>query len=318
MPERNDATRTPTKTRPPLRAAVLGCALSCAASAGCGSSTDEGRLEVLIQAEDTVTRGLDPGAGAEHLVDGWTARFDKYVVALGNVRLGRDANHIDVTDEVRRVYDLVQIPQSDWELTELVALEAKRYDFFGYETVHADAAERHGSVSEADFDEMVEHHATYLIEGRISRDAEEVSFRFLVPADTAYGPCEADGLPGVVITGGGTSAVGLTIHGDHLFFDSFGTHDVQRRAQWIADADVNADGHVDTAELRTITGTALSQLLPSDRYALGGWTAFPIESAYDFLRAQLHTQGHFQGEGECVWSVDGVVGGHDHDHDHDH
>ena len=316
MPERNDATRTPTKTRPPLRAAVLGCALSCAASAGCGSSTDEGRLEVLIQAEDTVTRGLDPGAGAEHLVDGWTARFDKYVVALGNVRLGRDANHIDVTDEVRRVYDLVQIPQSDWELTELVALEAKRYDFFGYETVHADAAERHGSVSEADFDEMVEHHATYLIEGRISRDAEEVSFRFLVPADTAYGPCEADGLPGVVITGGGTSAVGLTIHGDHLFFDSFGTHDVQRRAQWIADADVDADGHVDVAELRTITGAALSQLLPSNRYALGGWTAFPIETAYDFLRAQLHTQGHFQGEGECVWTVDGVAGGHDHDHDH--
>jgi|SRR5690606_1983126 hypothetical protein len=310
--------RALTTTLPPLPTALLACGLSCAAATGCGGSADEGRLEVLIQAEDTITRGLDPGTGPENLVDGWTARFDKYVVALGNVKLGRDADHIEVTDTVRRAYDLVQAPQADWELTELAGLEGKRYDFFGYETVHAEEAERHPSVSEADFDEMVEHHATYLIEGRISRDAEEVTFRFLVPADTAYGPCEVDGLPGVPITGGGTFAVGLTIHGDHLFFDSFGTHDVERRAQWIADADVDADGHVDVAELRTITGAALSQLLPSNRYALGGWTAFPIETAYDFLRAQLHTQGHFQGEGECVWTVDGVAGGHDHDHDHDH
>lgn len=304
-----------TTTSLPLATPALACALLTLPLTACGPSADEGRVEVLLQAEDTITEGLNPGTGPEDLVDGWTARFDKYVVAVGNVRLGRDANDIEVRDETRRAYDLVQIPQSDWLLTEIEDVEAKRYDFFGYETVHANDAERHESVTEEDFEEMVEHDATYLIEGAITRDDEEVTFRFLVPAETAFGPCEADGIPGVPVTGDVTTAVGITIHGDHMFFDSFGTHDVQRRAQWIADADLDDSGHVDEEELMTITGTALSELFPSDEYALGGWTAFPIESAYDFLRAQLQTQGHFLGEGECVWTVDGVMG-EDHDHDH--
>jgi len=40
---------------------------------------------------------------------------------------------------------------------------------------------------------------------------------------------------------------------------------------------------------------------------------------YEYVRAQLKTQGHYQGEGECP--VDGVAHAHDHDHeehDHDH
>lgn len=306
-------------TPPPQ--ATLASAFLCACAAlqlsGCGDDAERGDLAVLLQAEDTITEGLDPGTGDENVVDGWTVRFDKYLVAIGNVKLGRDVDHIEVIDTTKRVYDLVQIPQSDWQLGVLGDLEAKRYDFFGYETVDADAAERHESVDAADFDEMVAHEASYLIEGTLTRDAESVTFRFLVPNATQFGPCTVDGVPGVALTAGTAVSVGLTIHGDHFLFNSFGSHDVERRAQWIADADVDGSGHVDEEELATITGAALADLLPSAQYALGGWTAFPIDNAYDFLRAQLHTQGHYQGEGECVWTIDGVSGGDDHD-DHDH
>lgn len=295
----------------------LLAALPSALCAGCGSDDgDRGHLTVLLQAEDTITEGLEPGTGREDVVDGWTVRFDKYVVALGNVKLGRDAAHIEVTDDTRRVYDLVKVPQTEWTLTELTELDAKRYDFFGYDTVHAETAQRDPSVNVEDYEEMAERGATYLIEGTATRDAESVTFRFVVPSETQYGPCEVNGVPGLAVPADGTATVGITIHGDHVLFDSFGSHDVRRRAQWIADADTDGDGHVDEHELEGITGEALSQLLPADRYSLGGWAAFPIESAFDFLRAQLHTQGHYQGEGECVWTVGGVTGEHDHDHDH--
>lgn len=287
------------------------------AISACGEDAEQGNVTVLLQAEDTITEGLRPGTGGDAIVDGWTVHFDKYIVAVGNVKLGRDVANIEFTDDTRRIYDLVQVPQNDWLLTELAGLDAKRYDFFGYETVAAGAAERDGSVSATDYEHMMAHEATYLISGTLTREDEQITFEFFVPNATQYGPCEVNGVPGVTVTAGGNVPVGATIHGDHLFFNSFGSHDIERRAQWLADADVDGDGHVHEEELMAISGTALSTLLPSEHYALGGWNAFPIETAYDFLRAQLHTQGHYQGEGECVWSVDGVVGEHDHD-DHDH
>lgn len=300
------------------RSAALGRALllvfAPSVVAGCGADT-EGDVIVLLQAEDTITWGLDPGTGRENVVDGWTVRFDKYLVAVGNVKLGRDAHHIEVHDTTRRVYDLTRVPQADWPLVLLTGVEAKRYDFFGYEVVDADTAERHESVTPPDYEAMVARGASYLIEGSLTRDDEQVSFRLLVPNATQYGPCELDGTPGVAVTEGGQAAVGITFHGDHLFFDSFASHNVRRRAGWLAAADIDGSGHVDESELEAIRGADLAALLPSDRYALGGWTAFPIDSAYDFLRAQLHTQGHFQGEGDCVWTVDGTQGDHD-DHDH--
>ena len=60
----------------------------------------------------------------------------------------------------------------------------------------------------------------------------------------------------------------------------------------------------------------LNCLFFDDRYQLGGSPITPLNDMYDYLSAQLKTQGHFQGEGECP--VDGVEHDHGHDHDHDH
>ena len=52
-------------------------------------------------------------------------------------------------------------------------------------------------------------------------DATSVRFRWGVTAETSYGPCEIDEVPGFAVTAGTVSTVALTIHGDHLFFNGF-------------------------------------------------------------------------------------------------
>ncbi len=89
---------------------------------------------------------------------------------------------------------------------------------------------------------------------------------------------------------------------------------VVRRAQWMVNADVDADGTVTQEDLQSIGETDLGQLLPSDLgdgmpgFALGG-APIELHDAWDYAIAQLKTQGHFQGEGECAF--DGM--GHDHE-----
>ena len=104
----------------------------------------------------------------------------------------------------------------------------------------------------------------------------------------------------MTVTEGGT-AVSITLHGDHLFFDTFPSmaEVIERRAQWLADADTDGDDTITTGELMAIDAAAL---FPSATYNLAG-APFPIETAFDFVRSQLATQGHFQGEGECPWDV---------------
>jgi hypothetical protein len=200
-------------------------------------------------------------------------------------------------------------------------------------------------VEEVDYDEMVANDWTYLIDGVLTKadgqscppadlaspgdktsngntsgsnacyDAPSVRFVFGVTAETRFGPCELDGVPGVAITADGTQTVATTLHGDHLFFNGFPEGDeggVMRLAQWLADCDLNLDGTVTKDELEAIAPSQLTEL--DSRYQLGGSPITPLEDMYDYLAAQMKTQGHYQGEGECP--ADGVE--HDHGHDHDH
>jgi hypothetical protein len=295
-----------------------------AASLALACSTPTGELVVLLEAEDTIIEGLDAGEGEENIVDGWTVRFSKYLVAVGDVHLERTAGGLEAHDPTVWVVDLATLPPGGVELTRFEALDAVRWDHFEYATPLAEGAMRHSSVGEQDFQEMVTNDWTYLVEGTIEnaggescppggtcRAATSIAFRFGVGVATVFGPCDTgEGLPGITVTEGG-SAVTITIHGDHLFFDAFpsGHEVIERRAQWIADADIDADGTVTAEELAAIDAT---DLFPTDLYSFAG-APFPIASALDFVRSQLATQGHFQGEGECPWApAGGTAGEHEH------
>jgi hypothetical protein len=310
--------------------------------AGCGDDDEagSGSLTVLLESEDVILEGLEPGEGTENIGDGWAVGFDKYIATIGDIDV-----HFSTDESVEAeagdvfVVDLTQVPAGGLSLWSLEGLREGRWEF-NYATPGAgDGSTRHDSVAQGDYDQMVVNDWTYLVDGVLTKadgqscppaalvtpgtrtpngntsggngcyDAASIRFTFGAAAETGFGPCEIDEVPGFAISAGGTQTVAATIHGDHLFFNGFPEGDeggVTRLAQWLADCDLNLDGTVSADELGAIAPSQLPEL--DVRYQLGGSPITPLDDMYDYVMSQLKTQGHFQGEGECP--VDGV----EHDH----
>jgi hypothetical protein len=321
----------------------IAAALSCVSLfvAGCGSEdgAGSGSLTVLLESEDVIVEGLEPGDGTEDIRDGWAVGFDKYIATVGDIDV-HFATDESVEAEAGDVFvvDMTQVPAAGLSLWTLDGLRGGRWEF-NYRTPGAgDGSTRHNSVAQADYDQMVANDWTYLIDGVLTKadgqscppaalatpggrtpngnmlggnacyDAPTVRFTFGATAETSFGPCEIDEVPGFAVSAGGTQTVAATLHGDHLFFNGFPEGDeggITRLAQWWADCDLNLDGTVTQAELEAIAPSQLPEL--DGRYQLGGSPITPLNNMYDYVRSQLKTQGHFQGEGECPF--DGV-GGH--------
>lgn len=310
---------------------LLALGLATASASACIDDAGRGSLTVILESEDTIVNGLDPGDDVEDVRDGWQLRFEKFIATIGHV----EVHHATKTglaahDEDVYVVDLRSVPASGLPLWEIPDLRVGRWEFEYDVTGAADGAIRHASVSSADYDAMRAVDASYLIAGDLHRDDGRscpppalatpgaatpagtnaaghacyanptVSFELLVPTETHYGPCELDGVPGFSISDGSTQAVAATIHGDHLAFNGFPEGDeggVLRLLQWLADCDLDVDGVVTRAELEAIAPSALAEL--DARYQLGGSPITPLTSMWDYLSAQLETQGHMNGEGEC-------------------
>lgn len=286
------------------------CSLVLAlAVAGCAEGAT-GTLRIDVRAEDTITDGLAAGSAEEDVIDGWSVTYTQFVATLGVVHVGRSA-----TGEVRMgsetlVLDLRTLPASGFALDALDGLAAARWDVIGYATPAASAsATRDASVSQSDFDEMVAGGCSFLVAGAVTEEASgrAVDFRLCIPADTRYGPCSSpDGIAGVAVVSGASTPAVITLHGDHLWFDSFPSGAeaiVQRRAAWMAACDGDGDGHVTEAELRATPAAAVFTTI--EHYHLAGAPTVDghgITNAWDFVRAQMSTLGHFDGEGECPWS----------------
>lgn len=311
--------------------------------AGCGDedTVGSGSLAVLLESEDVITEGLTPGSDVENIQDGWAVTFDKYLATVGDIDVHFSTDEsMELESEDVFVVDMTQVPAAGLSMWTFNGLQEGRWEF-NYATPGAgDGSTRHDSVAQADYDEMVANDWTYLIEGELSRadgqscpptalatpgtntpngnmsgdnpcyDAPMVRFAFGASAETSFGPCEIDEMPGFAISADGTQTVAATIHGDHLFFNGFPEGDeggVSRLAQWLADSDLNLDGMVTREELEAIAPSQLPEI--DTRYQLGGSPITPLNDMYDYVISQLKTQGHYQGEGECP--VDGVA--HDHD-----
>lgn len=323
-----------------LPALALACIPTGCAEVGAGS----GDLTVIVEPEDTIVDGLDPGDAVESIRDGWTVRFEKMIVAIGDVdlHLSTDEGVEAAAHEVFAV-DLAAVSSSGADLWTLPGLRAGRWEIT-WATPAADGATRGTEgVAAEDLARMQAEGFTYLVlatltkpdgvscppiavaqipadavpvttapDGRDCYAAPSLTIDVGAVADTVYGPCEVDGTPGVSIAAGGTQTVALTLHGDHLFFNGFpegSEGGTQRLAQWWADCDLDLDGTVTVPELQSISPSDLAEI--DDRYQLGGSPITPLDTMHDYVRAQLKTQGHFQGEGECP--VDGV----EHDHAHE-
>ena len=306
---------------------------------GCGDVTSgSANLSVLVEAEDVIVNGLQAGDDGDDIRDGWDVSFDKYITSVGHIDIHLASDEAVVaTAPTLWTVDLTKVPAAGLPLWSLDHLASGRWQFFY--AVEADSTSRHGTVSEADDTTMRAHSWTYLVEGRLSQPEglscppallaeppagavvvntksgddcyanENIHFVFGASANSHFGPCEVDNIPGFALPEDGTKTVAITIHGDHLFFNGFpegSEGGIMRLAQWLADCDLNLDGEISSDELQQIAPADLPEF--DDRFQLGGSPITPLDNMWTYVTAQLMTQGHFQGEGECP------INGATHDH----
>jgi hypothetical protein len=269
---------------------------------GCGDDAGgAGKLRVLLSAEETISAGVQVGQDEENTRD-FTVTYSKFLVSIGRVALARTGPSEQLTSDTVYIADMRQVGEAGLPLVSFDDVESGQWSEFGYATVPAPAgAQKLAGVSDGDAQEMIDKQLTYWIEGRVDNPAHPVDFVLKVALDSVFSGCESNGQPGVSVSESGSSTATITLHGDHLWFNTLARGDettVTRYAQWMVDADLagNGDGKVTVEDLATVPA---ERVFPSAKgYNLSGG-AIPVGTALDFVRAQLATQGHLNGEGEC-------------------
>jgi hypothetical protein len=284
--------------------------------AGCGGP-GTGGLQVFVVPEDSITTGVDSGTDPSSIQDGWTARYSRFLVVIGNLRAWRSADPTDRIDDPRSyVIDLFAAGQNGVVLNSFTGLTASRWDKVGYDLLPPDASTVVTDAATAgDLALMMQGGYSVYFEGTITKSDGQhcdptdptmcvpdpkVSFKWGFPIATAFDDCgSSDTDLGFAVPSGGTAAIKPTIHGDHIFFNAIphGSVEPQKRlAQWMANADLDANGELTIDELKQ---SRASDLFPPADYDLSGSPVLPIVNGYDVVNAQLRGIGHFNGDGDC-------------------
>lgn len=282
----------------------------------CAGCTATGNVQVFIEAEDTIPSGLSAGPGDEQIVDGWSVRYDKFLLGFGNVHASRSSKPAALLAEPKLlVIDMKALPEGGFVFADWQDVEATRWDRFGFSLVEGDAEgiQKADATSDADFALMQAGGYSVYFEATLENPAGQscrpgvptdcvprtsMTVRFGVPAATSFDDCAPpEGQAGFAVPSGGTVQVKPTIHGDHWFFSNLtqGTEVTKRRAQWIIDCDLDRSGETTIDELKQCRA---ADVFAANEYNLTG-ALDSITSAYDYLLTQARTLGDYQGEGEC-------------------
>lgn len=291
--------------------ASVGLWGACAES---GSAGDSGALAVTIGGEAAAEEGFPVGAGESEIafVDGFEVTFDSILVSVLELTVAEEgAAGSSVTLDAPLVVELTTGSQ---EVGFWSGLRSGRYAAVGYTIGPVQAASTLlGEVSETDLAEMQAEGVAIWIRGSATdgTDTYTLDLRFAETVRQLDCVNGLDGTSGLVVTEGGTTTVDLTIHLDHLWFDTYAAEEANLRFEpWAATAD--ADGHIEleflsAQELGDLTDragepltTAGETLVVYDPGTLD-LTSFDLES---YVRAAATTMGHFNGEGHCEYVVE--------------
>ncbi|MCC6215843.1 MAG: hypothetical protein IT376_13345 [Polyangiaceae bacterium] len=298
---------------PLARTAPLGFAAALATStAACGAddSLGTGTLEVVVTGEDAAKTGFPFEEDGERiaLADDWTIVFSQVLLSIGELEVTGSGGDTAVASTDRWIVDL---HAGDPSLGRYGGLPARRWEQLGFVIPRAATGARLGdAVSTAAGEQMIAAGATHLLTGTATRGSTSVGFELVLVNPTRSSSCTngADGKQGVVIANGGAAEVEITIHLDHLFWDSLGSEEARLRFDAWAGADAlgDADGRVTTDEL------ALQPL--SDLKGADGTS--PLGVVYDsgsvplaaqhlgaFVGASASSMAHLNGDGLCTISA---------------
>ncbi len=243
----------------------------------CGDDGKEGTVAVTIWGEEFIEEGIP----AAELADGWAIHFESFVVTVGGITAAgqsfADAQTFDLTRPG-------PLPVASGAATS-GAIEP-----VGYSLLVADNNTTNVNVDTATFDELVAQGWSVYVEGSATKDGSTITFSWGFDVSVDYIGCHAtDSVPK-----GDTGTTQLTIHGDHLFYESLVDHDAGLAFGVLADADADGDGEVTPAELAAVSGV---DFLALDHYNVPAGSN--IDNLWDYLAGQIATLGHIDGEGHC-------------------
>lgn len=292
---------------------VAGAALVLAAFAAPGCSGDgssgTGSVAIRISGEQAAKTGYptEKNGHALAFVDGWRVTFSKFVVSIGRFSLRDDAGETAFESSDVFVADLTQ---GDPELFVRQDLPAKRFSRFSFEITPATAdAQAAGALAPADLAAMAAEGLTYLVEGEATKGAEAVRFSWHVvnPSRNANCTSGTDGTDGVVVRSNTTVSAEVTVHADHIFWDSLGGEGARLRFDAIAAtrADDRAIAFDDLASqpLANLKGLDGGPLLDEQGNVLiydPGSVPVREPNLREFVRASMTAQAHFNGIGLCT------------------
>lgn len=281
--------------------AALGIVLGACASEG-----GEGILSIRVSGEQAAVSGFPVGEGEDQIAfaDGWSVEFHKVIVSLSHFSLGSEAGEEAALSVDPVVVDLHQGTPEIWRFE---GIPAQRWEAVGYRYQKPPADARIvNAVSEDDLALMQREGYSLLIEATAHGDARDVELQWGFPLAIDVVHCEngLDGTDGIVVRDNAATSGEITVHLDHLFFDSYATEEPNLRFDAMA-AMAPDGGPLLLGALRGQDN--LSDLKGLDSVPLGlaydpGSAFHPVPTNLEeYVVAAAETTGHWNGEGHCEY-----------------
>lgn len=288
------------------KALALACLL-----AACTGDTGSGSVRVSVSGEEASLGGYPVDLGGETIAfeDGWTLQFERVLVSLTDFTLAT-ADGDSLAPEGAVVADLHLGMPLGWEME---GVPAQRWDRVSYRIAPPGAdSQLLAGTDPAVVETMRANGWSMLVEGAAQHDGETVRFSLGLPLAIRNDACQSgvDGTDGIVVTNGGVTEAEVTIHLDHLFFDTYANDEASMRFEPYA--------AVATGGVMTLDSLATQELAsPVDRAGATIADAGGAPVVYDpgpltlaernlrgYVLAAASTVGHFNGEGHCDYSVE--------------
>jgi hypothetical protein len=287
------------------KAGALAAAL-CFAQGCANEEGGDGSLVIRISGEQAALTGYPVGSGEGEIAfaDGWTFKFDKVLVSLSGFSL-KTAAGADAEIESDPV--VADLHEGEPELWKFDAVPARRWARVSYRYEPPTTQSRKAdAVSDSDIERMRDNGYSFYIEGRAQKGDRRVDVAWGFPFKVQLSRCEngQDGTDGLVVRENAQNSAQVTVHLDHLFFDSWAEDEPKLRFDAMA-AVAPAEGPL-----------TLDDLARQDNLSdLKGVDGKPLDLAYDpgsafspvptnlkqYTIEGATTTGHWNGEGHCEY-----------------
>lgn len=226
--------------------------LTTCAFLGTACSPDEadGTLLITAYGESYIEDGI-PGAEVD---DGWTVNFEHFKVTIEDVIVGEEKlTNIDVVD-------LTKKSSGDGQELGALLLPAGKYTAASFAITQVE------------------------VEGEANKGKEKKTFHWVFDRTTEYTKCKATS----TITDAEADTLQITVHADHLLYDSLVADEPSLLFGPLAAADADDDGEITQEELKK------ADIGDYDPGSEDG-----VDDLWAYLSALSTTLGHVNGEGHC-------------------